>query len=366
MDGRNRFASLARPGLGMASASQAGIDLKLDRFAGTSQRRFSEALQCAPPGKQIHISIGEHPVDLCLGDESLGPVFCAALNCTDIQGRGLAPFRIVLHTFASAGISHSVSSGAADNEVLVLHDAELTYISQRNGEFVCCVDWKRNTGYCVVPDASRVPFIDSAAPLRHLLSLWFGRQGKALTHAAAVGVGSEGVLIVGHGGSGKSTTSVLCMADGLEFVSDDHCLVGLEDGPAVYSLYSSVKIAAADVDGLPVLGAIPQLGGRPPAEKMVFLLNGCSAVRLSRKLRIRGLFLAQIVARNESSLRPAGRAQAFKTLSASTALHLPGERRNALSIFAELSRRVPAYLLELGSDRRQIPELIRNYLWEAD
>lgn len=350
----------------MASASLRRIEADSETFSGGCLRQFCESLRFLPSEGRVVTAIGEHPVELCFGDKSLEPVICKALSQTGNAASGAIPFRIVLHTLASADIPQPVHALAAANEIFVFDDGEWTIIWQRNGEVVSCVDWLLNTGYWIVSDGTSIPFIDRAAPLKHLLSLWLGRQGKILTHAAAIGVGSEGVLILGAGGSGKSTTSILCMTNGLAFVSDDHCLASVDGGPTVHSLYSSVKISAEDVDGLPGIGAIPCLSGRPPDEKMVLLLNGSKDLRLAPKLHIRGLFLAQIAPREDSCLRPVGTAHAFKALAASSALHLPAERRNALRTFSTLGRRVPAYVLELGSNRKRIPEVIRDYLAEVN
>lgn len=337
--------------------------IEADRVALSEEclPRFCELLRDVPAERRIVTAIGGHPVELCFGDESLEPVICKALSQTGDVANGATPFRIVLHTLSS-DIPLPAPTHAAANDIFMLDDGDWTFVWQRNGEFVSCVDWLRNTGYWIASDAVCIPFIERAAPLKHLLTLWLGRQGKILTHAAAVGVGSEGVLVLGAGGSGKSTTSILCMTHGLSFVSDDHCLVSVDDEPTVHSLYTSVKISAEDYDQLPDIASVPCLSGRPPEEKMVLLLNENRNLRLAPKLRIRGLFLAQITPQEDSCLRPVGPAQAFKALAASAALHLPAERRNALGTFSTLGRHVPAYVLELGSNRKRIPEVIHNYL----
>ena len=50
-------------------------------------------------------------------------------------------------------------------------------------------------------------------------------MGLVLLHAAAVGDADGVVLLVGNGGSGKSTTSVVCSQAGLGFLADDFCLL---------------------------------------------------------------------------------------------------------------------------------------------
>ena len=40
-------------------------------------------------------------------------------------------------------------------------------------------------------------------------------------HAACVGQGGRGVLLIGESGAGKSTASLHCLLRGLDFVSED-------------------------------------------------------------------------------------------------------------------------------------------------
>lgn len=237
---------------------------------------------------------------------------------------------------------------------------------QRGGAAISCVDWEKNTAYWIVRDPQCISFIDRSAPLTHLLALWFARHGKVLTHAACVGLNGEGVLIMGKSGAGKSTTSLLCMNDGFEFVSDDHCLVSTAPVATAYSLYASAKIHHDGFDGLESLKAVPQLTGRPAGEKEILLLNRSRHTRLSTHLRLRAIFRAQIMDDERASrLRPMSQADAFKVLAASCSLHVPNERKNAIRHFGDLSRQVPAYTLELGSERERIPEIIRDYLVEG-
>lgn len=347
-----------------SSLAQAG-DVSVS-LIGASLR---SGLSRLSPREQVHLNLAGHPIHLLTGDASLEPMLLSTLNRHSAPLPGLAPLQIVLHTFRSAPeIARLIApaQGADEHEVLVYEDQEWSLVVQRGGAAISCVDWDQNTAYWIVRDPRCLSYIDRAAPLTHLLALWFARHGKILTHAACVGLNGEGVLIVGKGGAGKSTTSLLCMNDGFEFVSDDHCLVSTAPIATAHSLYGSAKICEDGFDGLEGLKAVPQLTGRPTGEKVILLLNRSRDTQLTTHLRLRAIFRAQITNNERTSrLRPMSQADAFKVLAASCALHVPSERKNAIHHFSQLSRQVPAYTLELGSELERVPEVVRDYLVEA-
>ena len=80
-----------------------------------------------------------------------------------------------------------------------------------------------------------------------------GNYGFQLVHAGAVGTRDGGVLLVGKGGSGKSTTTFTCLDSGLAYVSDDYCIIENSSIPYTHSLYSTGKLNAEDVGRFPRL-----------------------------------------------------------------------------------------------------------------
>jgi hypothetical protein len=347
------------------SASQGHV---LDSNAGSTHKRLralAEYLHALPCGSRLSISMAHQAVDLCFGDEDLRPLIGRAVEHLKAQKNALPSIQIALHTFASAPNAPEYLlpfSGAPANDIFVIDEDDWTFIVQQMGNIVSAIDWKNSRGYGVASDVKNVPYMERAAPRRNLLSLWLDERGTILTHGAAVGIGAEGVLIVGGGGSGKSTTSILSMLAGLSYASDDHCLISLSPVPMAHSMYCTAKLSAADVEQIPALWTIPSLDGRPPDEKVVFLLNGVQRIHMNPSFRIRALFLAQITGRRDTNLKRIAEMETFRCLVASCTLHLPAQRASALRHFSRLSRSVPGYVLELGTDLDRIPEVIQQYL----
>ena len=83
---------------------------------------------------------------------------------------------------------------------------------------------------------------DWAAPLRAILHWWLGSHGVLQVHGGAVGTAEGGALVVGRGGSGKSTTALSSLAAGLRYAGDDFVAITTRPEPWVHSLYCSGKL----------------------------------------------------------------------------------------------------------------------------
>lgn len=102
----------------------------------------------------------------------------------------------------------------------------------------------RNTkqGIFWTPSAINLPEWEFGAPLRNILTWALLDSGLHLVHAAAVGKKGVGVLLCGLGGSGKSTTTALCLQNGFLTAGDDYCAISVSDGPKVYGIYGLLKL----------------------------------------------------------------------------------------------------------------------------
>ncbi len=214
-------------------------------------------------------------------------------------------------------------------------------------------------------DASEVPWHEMGSPLRNILSWWAASQGYQFVHAAAVGRDSGAVLIVGKGGSGKSTTALACLAAGLRYVGDDYTLVGSHDDPVVYGLYNTAKLT-----GPPDLARFPDLADsisnpeRLANEKAMIFLGRHHPNQLVAALPLRAILVPRITHQPDTSVHTITAGAALAALAPSTLLQLPGSDTGALQAMAALVRRVPCYELRLGNEIARIPTAISNLLIE--
>ena len=213
-------------------------------------------------------------------------------------------------------------------------------------------------------DASAAPLAERGSPLLTLWAWWLADHGLQLTHAAAVGAdgpASRGAaLIVGPGGSGKSTTALTCIGSPLRYLADDYCVVDPSDEPSVHCLYSTGKVASEDDERFESLH-LHRVGR--DAEKTLYCFHPAGAGLLARTLPLRAIVVPAITGRPATS-RPISAMDALRAVAPSTLLQLRTglDPSGALKRLAAVARRVPCHRLELGTALERIPQALEALL----
>lgn len=207
-----------------------------------------------------------------------------------------------------------------------------------------------------------------AQPANRMIAQWLASPTVQLIHAAAVSLDGRGVLLVGVGGRGKTTTALACAQAGFSFLGDDLCVIetGSPDGavpPRVHGLYATAKLNDDSREWLsaqdwPVLGTT---------------WRGKAAVALPREVRFeRSVPLVAILGVTPGGSAP-DRARrvssggAIGMLSATALLVQIGCGKPALWMraAASLAREVPAYEVGLDWNRGRVVDAVRSVLDSA-
>jgi hypothetical protein len=213
------------------------------------------------------------------------------------------------------------------------------------------------------PEPDAILSWDRAAPLRAILHWWLGRQGILQLHGGAVGTVDGGVLLVGRGGSGKSTTSLACLTAGLRYAGDDYVAVAPGPEPWVHSLYSSGKLEDHQLARFPGLAGAVGNPGREAGEKAVVYVEEAAPGAAIAGFPLRAILVPRVVAESPETRavpRPAGATLA--ALAPSTIFQLYPPQQGALADMGALVGRVPCFTLELGSDVERIPDAVFELL----
>jgi hypothetical protein len=208
---------------------------------------------------------------------------------------------------------------------------------------------------------------ECSKPFVLLLSIWYSDQGVQILHAGLVARHGAGVLLPGESGTGKSTTSLASVSQGLEYLGDD--FIGLEpvgDGAFHgHSIFNTACLARKDIDRFAAIRPHAVEDRFPEEEKPILFLSEMFPGLLRPTAPIRAVVLLRVGA-ERTEIRRASRPEALRHFAASS-LHtvVPRPGRAALLMIGALVERVPAYWLLLGPDLRDIPPSIERILSSA-
>ena len=313
---------------------------------------------------------------ICL--ESAGPGVLAALapafaHLPRADAGAPVDLRIRLFDTASSGVSlpdlglTRVASSGADQQVItpIISDGGESFVLHGYEQAVSYLDHVAGQAVLAVADAGAIPPWDRACPLRALLTWWFAPQGLLLAHGAAVGSEDGAVVLVGRGGSGKSTTSLACLAGGLGFLGDDYVLIDPE-ASRVWSTYGSAKLAPEHLERYPdLLRPDEPLAQDPIAAKAVGwpLRDRPTARVLSAP--IRAFVVPSVVGGPICELVPQSASRALMALAPLTMFQIPGDQRLAFELASAVVRAVPSLELRLGDDMSTAAAALAGFLSEC-
>jgi len=278
---------------------------------------------------------GPPGLDVCLWDSSDDPAATPPLPATDPNEPRGAVFY------------------SSDGPFELAYQPGLGQLSALDADRAVAWFWSR--------DHNELPFWEPSAPIRQILHWWFARNDLMLVHGAAVGNADGGVLLVGRGGSGKSTCALATLMSDLLYAGDDYVAVRVGATPWIYSVYSSGKLEPEHSRLLPHLPA-PGFAGDPSLdEKSVFYVSERFADRMCRGFPLRAVLVPRVTG-SAPRIVPVDKATALRALAPSTLLQLYPARPDALARMAALLRVVPAFGFEVGGDIDGIPRAIEAFL----
>jgi hypothetical protein len=203
---------------------------------------------------------------------------------------------------------------------------------------------------------------EEAAPFRPLLSWILPTHGRHLAHCAAVGTGDGAILLVGPGGSGKSTTALGCHLDGMGYVGDDYCLIATDTGPMVHSLFGTAKVRIEESIEAGPLGAHMMRATPPAGGKAVAVVSARPGACLVDSAPVAVVAAVTVGADSRTRVHDATRAEVLAALAPNSLQQLPGVTPASFVALSQLVQSAPVCRIELGHDRREVTSVIRSVL----
>ncbi len=200
-------------------------------------------------------------------------------------------------------------------------------------------------------------------PLRNFLHWSYQAQGMRLVHAATLGLNGQGVLLAGAGGAGKSGTTLAGILHGLTSVGDDYVALSLDtDAPIAWPV---MKLMKQDAVGLARLGVDPvarSLGEQNWQGKYTFDFDNLVPGARASSLALKAILIPRISNPTRCQIAPAPMRAALYGLLPNNFRQLPGGLREGLTFMTALTKRLPAYYLDLSPDPEDIANTVSQFL----
>jgi len=219
---------------------------------------------------------------------------------------------------------------------------------------------RRRASYVWLPSLRGLPAWALASPCRIPLSWFANTRRMQVVHAAATARGGRAVLLVGEGGSGKSTTVLTCAVAGLDYLGDDYCVVEPDAGK-VHLLYRTAKLFPNSLEILPELRALLVNPDLIFEEKgVMFFRDEDLALRASAQ--VAAIALPRVSARKRTTVSRASSAEALRAILPTTVGGLMGGTPATPGLLMKLVLDVPAYHLDVGIDRNLVVAAVSSLL----
>jgi hypothetical protein len=208
---------------------------------------------------------------------------------------------------------------------------------------------------------------ERARPFHKLLSEWLMDRGVQFVHAGLVSCAGRGVLMVGHGGAGKSTSSIACLLDGLGYLGDDFVGLSLDgDSYTGHGFYASCLLDSGHMRRFPQLlpHALPP--NRPEEHKHVMYLSQAFPANLESRNTINAIVMPRVTGGPVTGWKRASPIDALRAIAPTSVMYLPRPSRDAFDRLAGLVASVPAYWLELGTNVSTIAPAVRSLVASLD
>jgi len=278
----------------------------------------------------------------------------AAARLADLAPGKTATRRARLYTLSSGTIGcdrlPSWSDDACDPGTFhaILAEAKFRAAHPFHRQLWLAFDEATGIGVQLARSPADRPVWFAGAPLRHHLHWLLRARGRRIAHAASLGRDGRGILLLGHGGAGKSGTMLAGVAAGLQTVGDDYVALSGLDPAVAQPLFRIVK---QDGAGLARIAGLAERLAHLPLNWMnkvefdpTTIFPGCFA----DALRIGAIVVPRLAHATIPRFAPATPGEAMRMLMRTNLYQYPGEADDGLAYYAALMRSLPVRHFDLS------------------
>ncbi|MEX1008073.1 MAG: serine kinase [Acidimicrobiia bacterium] len=337
------------------------------RFFDDARSSFERAAAQAG-SSEWQLGVAGHVIRMRFAGDALVPLITPALEHLRVRTTREEPaFTVELFDTESTGVRMVPAPWAPDaygpkGEIVGYNDECSRTVYQPGVDILQLFDAARATAVYWTPSYRYIPWWESSFPLRTAIHWWTTTTPSLQPmHAGAVGRDDGGVLIAGRGGTGKSTTSLACLDGGLLYAGDDYVLVDV-DQPTVYSLYNTAKLRPENLHRFPHLERLVTNADSLSEQKAMLFLQHHRPEQLRAGFPVRAILLPRVTGRPRTQTSPATARDALAAIAPTTMFQLPGASPELFEKVGRLTRAVPCFWLDAGTELSEIPVAVDDLI----
>ncbi|MBU3670870.1 MAG: hypothetical protein FGM17_09155 [Polynucleobacter sp.] len=262
-----------------------------------------------------------------------------------------------------AGLSSQMLTDAQERSKLSNNQMLFNWDPQRR--LVRYFNAQSRKGLFVAEELAALPSWEWFSPLKEFVHIWALEKGAWLAHAATVGNSSgSGLLLVGPGGSGKSTTCAQMIQSCYKTCGDDYVLLSYEaNGVFAHAIYRTFKLMPRfnlqeGMAGVKTSGQADVL----ETGKSVYFLKNAEFDSVIPKMFITEIIGLRLVEGFGNSIQ--FKALGYTHFAMSSHGQIPVWLDKSLAVSRAIFERLPCQLIEVKRDREGL-EAVSAYIQES-
>lgn len=279
------------------------------------------------------------------------------------------PFDFQLYCWETDSVDIQVPSNLLNWEEIDPYNGQLKGlpngligVKNTNERSFIWIDKAKKTIFYILENIRFITHNELVAPFRSIFHLWYEDSPYFMCHAAGIAVNDQGILLTAKGGSGKSTSSLACIQNGLNYSGDDFLLVDSKKCIA-YSLYNVAKLDIPQFEMFPELKPHIENIESTPREKGQVFLNKLFPDQMCLKFQIKALLIPVFSKGLETNLFKCSKGEAIKALVPSSIWIMRGAPSSANKMI-QFIQQLDCQVLSTGTDFRLLSDKIKEVIHE--
>lgn len=227
---------------------------------------------------------------------------------------------------------------------------------------VSVIHTEENKAYYIVRNANQLPWWVEGSPFQVILHTWLQEKGFQLTHTAIVGNETQSVLLAGKGGSGKSTTTLVCLESGLNSLGEDYCILTPNEPALGFSVYNSAKWTSHTRELFTQYEQWIQNPLEAEREKALVFYQDIYPKQMKISLPLRSAIAVSVGDKKDPILETSDSLHTLQNIMMSTVKQLPFCSAKTMRTFKKIIEPLKHYRLVLGRDMQANVQVIQELL----